>query len=115
MINLLASQPEIGESISVVIALTPAAGHITGNLSYFKLVVNPWILKLGRLSGTTVVGDYPISTFYAKLVTAFPRIFAWFGRGRYDYTIHNDNPEYMSVYLHKMSGGTSFKNTELLR
>ena len=60
--------------------------------------------------GIKTLGDYVETTTYDRLLATFPSIFGEYGRAYYDYKLNDDNIDYMPIYLHKMTGGTSFKN-----
>jgi hypothetical protein len=115
MVNLLAIKPETADSLSVFVAWAPAAGKLKANLWYFSFFTHSWFFKFVEWRGTNIIGDFPTSIYYAKLTTAFPKLFGWLYNGRYDYTIGNDDPAHMAVYLHKMSGGSSVKNLRLVK
>lgn len=44
MVNLAATQPEIADSLSVAIAWSVAAGHMSLDSLYYNIMLNSWVL-----------------------------------------------------------------------
>ena len=72
--------------------------------------MNPLFTGLLELMNTKILGDYTENTTQVRLILAFPSIFARLARAYYDAWLNEDAIEHLTVYLHKMSGGTSYKN-----
>ena len=72
--------------------------------------MNPLFTGLLDLMKTKTLGDYSPNTTQAQLILAFPSIFGRLGAAYYDPWLNGDKTENMAVYLHKMTGGTSYKN-----
>jgi pimeloyl-ACP methyl ester carboxylesterase len=115
VVNLLAYKPEIEHDVDVAVLWGGFSGQLSAGNLHFRFFANPIFLRIMRWCQNFLVGDFPQTTYYAKLVRSFPWIFAEIGRSRYDYTIGNDNRDHMHVYLHKLSSGTSLRSWRLIK
>lgn len=100
------------KDIGIGIAKGVVAGVIESGSLYVRMLFSSAFLNLNRALGNFVISDYTEDTWLARFIAACPSLFKWIASDLFDIELHGDDPENLSVYFARVTGGTSIRNLE---
>lgn len=106
--------PEIYDPhVSLGVLLASPGTYINTKSSYIIFLQSDFFHFLCKIFGLNVISDWTDDLFLAKFIIRWPRIAKWICKDMLDMDFNNGTTEDLSIYIHRMRGGTSFKNIEL--
>lgn len=112
----LATRPEYASKVNLAALFAPpGGGQITTKAEYLKNILDPQLIenlerdKVYLIADKTQALNLLASDVFNNIESAAKY------KDRYDYTLHNEDPEVMIVYLQHFCGGTSLNNLKYFR
>lgn len=109
----LAQHPDLyAPHVNIGILIGTPGAYINTQSMYIKLLLSDVFHFFSKIFSVNVISDWTDDLFLAKFIIRWPRIAKWLCQDMLDIDFNKGTIEDLSIYIHRMRGGTSFKNIE---